>query len=132
MQHTPSHTPARCPQEPGLGVGCPPAAGTRGPEAADPSLLTANIVIKESPAILRMWENFCYFFYKDSRLQSFCVREGYVPCQKGTLPDFIHQVMDIIIIGSGICHCRDLHSSSQEFHRNVEVSKHLFFKEIPT
>lgn len=40
------------------------------------------------------------------------------------------RVMDIIIIGGGICHCRDLHSSSQEFHRNLEVSVHLFFKEI--
>lgn len=37
-------------------------AGTRRPEAADPSLLIANILIKESPAILRMWGDFCNFF----------------------------------------------------------------------
>lgn len=82
---------------------------TRMPEASDSLLLISSIPTGESPRIPRM----CFFFFFFSNILGYSLSvAGKDMCHvKNKLPYFIHQVMDIIIIHNGICHCEDFHRS---------------------
>lgn len=103
----------------------PPAAGIRSPPAAGSPLPLSNIAARaEAPRILRM----CFFLTK---ILGYCLSvTGKALCHvRNKLPNFLHQVMDIIIIRGGICHCTDFHCYSQKFPGKVEVSNQWFSQE---
>lgn len=115
--------PPLCPEneEPEPGVpGTLLLQGSGITEAAASPLLISSVSTRESPAIPRMGS-----LTEIPGYGLFCHREGYMPCQKSTLPNFLHQVMDIMIICGGICHCEDCHCSSRKFHRKAEIRKQL-------